>query len=553
MALGVEFKIGVDGQQGIKTLDLMQQKFKSLGNTVKTEFGDKVKAAVTVAAIEESIRRTGEWAQQLERSAIALGTTTDKLQALNLLADKSNVEQGKLTGWFDTVDSKRREAIAGNYDLVQSFQALGATYQDLQHMSKSDLFGKLLSNVSLQNVVSGTPMGNAAENVLGNGSLPQFQAVQKVAGGQNLTQFTDSALANKQIVEGGDVSSMSQQWAKIKQDLEQALKALTPIGRLVLSLVEILSEALLGATRVFTELGGVIKGLFTGDLKAIQTNLKGLLGGLLTNAVFGLAKIITSVIDLVGGFFNSWIRKIPGMSKLVPDYKSGGGATGMVQSVQDSYNKKFNIEAGDVRGGEGLGNLAGVVGTGGAGAVARAGTKSLLEAAGLAEKVGAVGTSGRLLNMAIKTNRYAESNGLAGAAVRRLMLRDAGKASGDEMPFMVNRANAFARTAGILSTGIVGAIAAQNNSTTGANGQVRAGDNQYHGVPWNQAPTVFTGEGSAALKIGGTFGSGIQARLIRLNEEQISLLSQISKNTSFLNKFDGKPVENPNSQPTGGM
>jgi hypothetical protein len=523
MGLGIKYTIDVDGKSGMNTLDLLNQKFNLLGDTAKT-IGGKIQALFTFAAVEEAIRRTGEWAEAQDRLAISLGTTNEKVQAMNQLAMNANLDSGKVTGWFESLDAKRREAIKGNYDLRLSFQALGITFSELQHMNRSELFGKLMANKDVSKIVAGTPMGNALENLVGSGGIGQFQALQRAAGGQTLDQYTANGVANGSIVPGKDVTELSNQWIQIKQDLANALKNLAPLGKLLMALATILSESVLGFSRVFKHGFDIITGLINGDFTKVTSGIKGI-GAVLLNAVFGIVKIFTGLVDIASKTVNNLIKKIPGVGKYAADETIN--YTKYVQEAQDFYNKKLGATRDDIRGGEGLGNLTAIVGTGGTGAAARMSAEGLIDLAGLAEKAGAARLSTTMLNNAVRLERLSQI-GLGGG---RLGM------------------------AGTMASWALGAVGQANQTpNNGVTANTEGGiDTPFNGTVPYQTPTRFTGESLSQLKLGGVFGSGIQSRMLRLSEQQTNYLSEIVKNTSFLAQYKPVGLATDNKKPSGGM
>lgn len=523
MGLGIKYTIDVDGKSGMNTLDLLNQKFNILGDAAKT-IGGKIQTAFTFAAVEEAIRRTGEWAEATEKGAVVIGTTSEKLQAMNQLAANAFLDESKVTGWFENLDDKRREAIKGNYDLRLSFQALGITFSELQHMNRSELFGKLMANKDVGKIVAGTPMGNALENLIGNGGIGQFQALQRAAGGKSLNDYTAAGVANGSIVSKEDVSDMASQWVQIKQDLANALKNLAPLGKLLMALATILSESVLGFSRVFKHGFDIITGLINGDFGKVTNGLKGI-GAVMLNAVFGVVKIFTGLVDIASKTLNNLFKKIPGIGKYAADETIN--YTKYVQEAQDFYNKKLGATRDDIRGGEGLGNLAAIVGTGGTGGVARMSAEGLVDLAGLAEKAGAARLSTTMLNNAVRLERLSQI-GLGGGKLG---------------------------LAGTLASWTLGAIGqAKQTTNNGVTANTVGGEDvPFNGtVPYMQ-PTRFTGESLSQLKLGGVFGSGIQSRMLRLSEQQTNYLSEIVKNTSFLAQYKPVGLATDNKRPSGGM
>jgi hypothetical protein len=521
MGVGVKYTLGVDGQQGINTLDLFTQKFNLVGEAAKT-VGSKIQTAMTFTAIEEAIRRTGEWAQNTDKLAISLGTTSEKVQALKQLALGANLDEDKVTVWFETLDEKRREAIKGNFDLIMSFQALGVSFKDLQHMDRADLIGKLMGNQNVGSLVAGTPMGNAFENILGANSIPSFQALQRASGGKSLNDFTQQQIDAGDIVPKKDVTELSNEWREVKQDLANALKELTPVGKILMSVATIISETVLGLARIVGNLGKIITGTLSGDFGKVGSGLKSI-GSVLLNAVFGVVKIFTGLVDLVAKAANNLVKHIPFVGKFAADETIN--YTKYVQNAQDFYNKKLGSTRDDIRGGEGIGAAATIVATGGAGGVAETAETGLLRAAGTAEKLGALETADTLLTAAARAEKL-KSLGLAKFGVP-----------------------------GQLASIALGSIGAANGTptgnTTGFNGQV-PGDVPFNGTVPFQQTLKFTGESASQLKIGGIFGTGIQTKMIRLAETQVNLLSEIVKNTSYLGKLGIVGPVTDNKKPAGG-
>ena len=168
MPLGIEYRIGVDGSSGMSALSSLESKMKQVGNTAKSELAQKLKTVFTVTAIEEAVRRTADWAQQIEQTSKQLGISAEALQALQVIAAKTGLPTDAITGMFENIAKAREEALAGNKDLIVSFQNLGVSLKELQTTTKSQLFSDVMKGIpdNVQN--SQNYIRQSAADVTGN-------------------------------------------------------------------------------------------------------------------------------------------------------------------------------------------------------------------------------------------------------------------------------------------------------------------------------------------------------------------------------------------------
>jgi len=235
MATPVEFELGVKSQAAVDSVDNFSKRIGSLGDAA-AGFALKWKGAFSIAAIALATEKTAAYERQLQSTAQTLGTTAEKAQGLDLLAQYSNSDASTVTGYFDAIDEKRKEALKGNQDLIMSFQALGVSYKDLVNGSKSDLFSKVLQNPTLANTVPGSQMGYATENIFGNGSIQQLQAYQQTMGGQSLDEFTNGLKKNGQILSNEEVANTAQQDNELKAQFQKLLITLEPLANAILTM-----------------------------------------------------------------------------------------------------------------------------------------------------------------------------------------------------------------------------------------------------------------------------------------------------------------------------
>ena len=583
MALGAQFVITADGSKALSAINAVQQGFQSLTNTVKGELSQKLKAIFTVTAIEEATRRTGEWAQALERSAIAAGTSSETLQALNLLAARTNLDPSKVTGFFDELDIKRREALAGNENLRNSFLKMGYTLKDLTSGSKFKLFEILMNNKG--QFTAGTPMGGHAEALIGSGNLPSYDTMRQGLGGGTFSQFKQGGIDSGAIVGGETTSEMSEMWTDIKNDLSEGLQALSPVGKFLLTIAKMLSGLFSAIAFLASDLLTMVNGILHGDWDKIKDAFEKF-ATMFANIGFSLEKMIAGVIDFISG----WISKIPGL---------GGSKTNLVSKIQrnqDEMNENLNTSHARVRAGEAVGDIIGTIGLGGTGVAESVGakgmgfakdmgfTKAAVKSAGETEamvegifpylgkefaerrteirelnKITAMNTANPELNRIIDLKwQLNKKNGLTDEESRAEMFGyfksgqskayNKVKAGLDEK---IVQAKINIKNSGEIG-GVVGTLVGVGLSASlipktkgGSPSEEQAFSGRLGGI----GASSFSGESGSMLSMGGTFGMGIQSRILKLNERMVDLLTSINE-VLITSKGNLDYVDNPNSMPS---
>lgn len=487
MADGYTFRLNGDNTGALSAVNAVNDAFERLAKTVGGQVASTLRGAFEVTAIEETTRRVGQWANELERGSQALGITTDLMQGFSVLSQNANLDPSKVQDFFQSFSQARDAAVKGNTQAMVSLQALGVSMSDLTSSApSSDLFGKVVANSSLGSVLPGSRESQAVENVFGQGSLPSVRAMVNQAQGQDLNQYMGSHA--DQIVDKGTVSQLAAQWREIVNDLKELGVAAAPLGKVGMNFVDMLINGLTGIIQFFTS-------ILNGKWKDAAT--------LFVSAGTGLISIGTGIVDFVTGA----LSKIPGLGKVKTNFTSqfqDFAHQGLQTFGLDNKNlEKHGQAAGQV--------LATVVG----GGEVSAATKGVLTKA-----------SEGILNKAAD----AEIGGLTTEA-EGLLNRGA----------LLERATpSIARAVGY---GGVGALVGGTNPNTTTSTTTNA--NLPYNAQWmTQAPFGNTGESSAMLKIGGTFGAGIQSRMLTLTEKiskngdtVASLLAQILNATKNGNPY----------------
>jgi len=560
MPLSIDYRLGVDGSQGLTVLQLLQTAMKQTGEVARTELGQKLKTIFTVAAIEETVRRTAEWAQTIEQTSKQLGISAEALQTLKQIASKSGTPDDAVTGMFENIAKARDQAIAGNTELLSSFTALGVTISDLQTLTKEGLFSKTMSGINAlaprgvqnadmyirQNVAAVT--GNTPENYI--------NAVNQTTNG-NFQGYKKQGRDEGNILSEGTVSEIASTWTEIIQNLKNLGKQLSPLIVIILGLVNAIVESISGVIDIVSGIKDILSGNFKEGIQKI--------GGILLNGVFGIVKpfmgmfdFITKYLLKVGAFLH-----IPGSTTGLKGIANGGTGTAVLDKWQKNMNEEYGISDNIKQHGEGVGGVAAIIGTGGDALAAKLGSSVALKGASLLEKSGLQFGKEGLLNSAAWSEEYANRGGLMGIGrkmspeeARRLSFEkgttttefseEEGTVSLIEPNIDVyNKALIRKMTMLQLATAGFTAAGAINNSIN--NGTTTASVTPI--LPKNYLMKELGGSKSASLAIGGTFGSGFSSRIIKLNEEMVRYLALISKSMTY----NANPPTNPAPQSPGGL
>lgn len=413
---GVNFTLGVDGSKFISGMKNAQGSINDFSNSVQKEITNKLKYAFSMAAIEEATRRTGQWAQELNNTAKAMGIGTEALQTLELLARKTGTPKDAVVGMFESISNARDEALKGNQDMIMSFSRLGVSIEDLQTMTKEELFGTTQEGIAKAagkdkkgNQIPLSEADNqtrAAAKMVTGGTPENFimdiqKELEKAGGGaEAFGKITEKEKEEGNIMPEQAVADLAKVFSDIKDSFHDIFIQLAPILGMLLSLFSTAVTALGGIVEMIKDIFNVVVGVLTGDSEKIKTAMASL-GLLIMNIGFGFAKALTSLFDLLTRSILSLISWIPGMKKTTDNWKASYGnvLTDSVKIYQDEANKaykqQFKTSDKTSKRGEAMGEMLPAI-IGGGGAL----TKGIAnEMAGIAEKIGMKGTA-NVLNKA---------------------------------------------------------------------------------------------------------------------------------------------------------
>lgn len=500
-------------------------KFGNLGQIIGNELGNKLTAALSVTGIEEMVRRTGEWATHLARSAKELGIGVEEMQALILAADRANISQEKIFTLYDKINAKAIEAYNGNIKLAQSFNKLGIETSKLKNMATGDILSRIMKP-------GADPQ--ALLNVTGERNLLSVNSLGKEFNGRSIDQYTKQSKESNLITPAGDINGIASTWIQFTQDLKSLGNKFIKIPEFLINIVDGITKMLLGIVGTIEYIpkyiSNILKHPFTKSSYVNDEAGARLIGGI-NGLSLGLAPKIRGS-DAAGAGVE---REAEGFGEAVTTAATFGygpaaralgyGAKGVATAAGFVGAEKLAVGAGSL--GEGLGRA-------GVGTIAREGVatpiiqKSILK---IFEKLSGSEFSEASSSKLIKG--FSEKSGIPEDIIRSDRMGPEGKkALSDYVDNYISNSKSFKTAAFVANkAGLAGEL--------GIAGRVGSGDSHNFDKSLEEKTDRTSqfgamnkiGGGSGNLSIGGVFGVDLQAKIYRLNDEQLSQTKAIVKNT----------------------
>lgn len=335
---GIKFTIDADNTKSLSAIKQVMYAAKDAGKQIQEAFGAKLKQVISVTAIEEGIRRTAEWAAEVDRFSKSLGISREAMQTLSVISKRTGTSMDTVQGMFENINKARNEALKGNQDMIKSFARLGVVMSDLKKMTPSQLFSETMGKINIDK--SDNLQRAAIQDITGTpeGTIEGFQ---KGMGGKSFTEKQSELLKEGSIQSEGTVSGIAQQWAEIKASGEELWTSFAPLVEILLGIFRMLVDTVTGIFDTLKESFNFIMGILTLDKERIFKAFEGLMT-LLANLGYGLMKMVTGMLEL-----------IPGVKKL--------GMTEGIKKIQDNANKEFGSNEKYVKHGEAMGESVGSV------------------------------------------------------------------------------------------------------------------------------------------------------------------------------------------------
>ena len=277
----INFTIGVDNTKGLAGVSQFRDSVNSLSKEVGGEITRKLKMLFSAAAIEESVRRTGEWAQALSQSSKEIGIGTEALQLLQNLAKKTGTPEDAVVGMFKNIAKARQEAINGNVDLQNSFNQLGKSMSDLLSNKSVEEFGGEMLSVLGKNVGNGASGLNreAVQNITGGTPEQYIQDISNMFGKGTLKSKIEEGKKLGEIVGSENISSMSETMNEVGMTLKNLMQEFIPIFKILLGLFNTFINSLSGVMFSLNETGNILLNVFRAEWSKAAQNIKNIFVG----------------------------------------------------------------------------------------------------------------------------------------------------------------------------------------------------------------------------------------------------------------------------------
>jgi len=142
----------------------MEKGFSSLGTNAASNFTKALLAGLSVAAVEEFVRRTTDTVENIAKQSRALGVSTDFYQGISISAEKTGVAQDELNAALDNFSKNVGLAQLKTTPFGQAMKRLGV---DVKAGPEQAFYGFIdavnkVGNVQQRNAVISLGMGKAS-------------------------------------------------------------------------------------------------------------------------------------------------------------------------------------------------------------------------------------------------------------------------------------------------------------------------------------------------------------------------------------------------------
>ena len=543
----LRFRIEGDNSNALRSMSDVQRASSKLGGDLQKNIGDKLSSVFSVAAIEEMVRRTGEWALELQQTAHGLGMTGEALQSLRVMAERAGVPTEKLFSFYSKLEAAASKAANGNAKLRQSFTALGVDINKLKgegRYTSAQLFSQTLAGSKNEKG------GSAIQEIYGTKNAFQIKMLASESKGQTPEQYQEAH--KSQITPEKDTIGMSRAMIQIKEDLYSIVVTITPAIHLILAVVDGFAKMVSGFAG---EVGDIIKGAWLG-IKAARPKWLG--GSDKADKEFAdwgrtrEARNRASVSGMTMGLWNPSNGKESGYGDRVLSEEERRQAVGGGEALTTLATMGY----GPLAKGAGIGLGLAEKAAGAVGAETLAGTAGRMAAKTAGEggwlKQGLIGKGGRAISKwsdkMLGRNLIGIQKQVPNSYIQngQLMSSITGKpfTAGEMEIFsknlvegnLISKVGRATTSIGYMAMMMAGHAADIGYADTASSELFAGGVGE---PPTRRGPLTLGGGGGAGggagsgnLAIGGVFGVDIQSKILTLNSQMVDLLQQIVENTT---------------------
>lgn len=188
-------------KEGLKRAKSEVDKFTKETEGAFTGMGAKLTAIFSVGAIVGGIRALGEWAAGLKDTSEELGLTSQQVQRLNHAFAEGAASTDDFTKGMVKMTNGIADARNGNEQLLETFNRLGVTWDDLQNNTPYEILMKLADGA--EKAEDKTQLLRDATELFGKSAYRLLPTLK--AGSEAMTKLGNEAVvATDQAVESAD-------------------------------------------------------------------------------------------------------------------------------------------------------------------------------------------------------------------------------------------------------------------------------------------------------------------------------------------------------------
>ena len=320
-------KLSLDSSEYEKGLSDAESKGSNFGKGLGTaaKIGVGAVAAVGTAAVAAGtalVKNTGEVAEygdSIDKMSQKVGMSAEAYQEWDYVMQISGTEMSSMTTGLKTLTNKFDDAVNGSDKAVETFDRLGLSMEDIQGLSREDLFAKVITQ--FQGMEDSAERAALANDLFGRS-------------GQELAPLfnTTSEETQRLIQEVNDLGGvMSDESVKASASYQDQLTALTTSftglkNNLVSDFLPSVTDVMGGLTEIFS--GNYDEGVnkISEGINNVITNITNSLpklievGGSIIEALFdaimnNLPKIIDAAIQIILKLVDGLIQALPQLAE----------------------------------------------------------------------------------------------------------------------------------------------------------------------------------------------------------------------------------------------
>lgn len=296
-------------------------------------------SAAASAAIGSAVSKTADFGDHIDKMSQKLGFSTESFQKWDYVLQLSGVSIDNMQGGIKTLTNKLDDAKNGSKSAIASFERIGLSMEELQGMSREDIFGAAIKQ--LQGMEDSTERAALANDLFGRSGQELTPLLNQSADAtaELMTQaerygmimseeavkasaaFNDSVTTMQMTITGLKNSLMAEFLPSVTQITDGLGKMfagdMSGLDDVVAGVKDVIENIKALAPKVFEAAASLIKKLMDGILsKAGELGSKAgeLLGPLIQKIIAKAPDFINAAVKLIGGLVTGLFNSLPSVA-----------------------------------------------------------------------------------------------------------------------------------------------------------------------------------------------------------------------------------------------